>query len=50
MFWKYPGADRLMALSTNGLYYKAYKNTAVMAEVLGRPASETRSFAMALIR
>lgn len=36
----YPGADRLMALSTNCLYVAAYENAAKMAEALGRPADE----------
>ncbi|MGC8548368.1 MAG: MGH1-like glycoside hydrolase domain-containing protein [Acidobacteriaceae bacterium] len=36
----YPGADRLMALSTNCLYVAAYENAARMAKALGRPAAE----------
>lgn len=36
----YPGADQLMALSTNCLYVAAYENAARMAEALGRPAKE----------
>lgn len=36
----YPGADGMMALSTNCLYVAAYENAARMAVVLGRPAKE----------
>jgi glycogen debranching enzyme len=36
----YPGADKLMTLSTNCLYVAAYENAARMAETLGRPAEE----------
>jgi glycogen debranching enzyme len=36
----YPGADKLMVLSTNCLYVAAYENAARMAETLGRPAAE----------
>ncbi len=36
----YPGADRLMVLSTNCLYVAAYRNAAKMARALGRPAKQ----------
>jgi hypothetical protein len=37
----YPGTDTMMTLSTNALYYSAYRSAAQMADTLGRPASES---------
>lgn len=36
----YPGANKIMVLSTNCLYAEAYRRTAQMATALGRPAPE----------
>jgi glycogen debranching enzyme len=36
----YPGADRLLVLSTNALYYEAHRSAAQMAAALGHPAAE----------
>jgi hypothetical protein len=36
----YPTTDRMMTLSTNALYYSAYRSAALMASALGRPANE----------
>ncbi|MDR5839178.1 MGH1-like glycoside hydrolase domain-containing protein [Caballeronia sp. LZ034LL] len=36
----YAGASNMLSLSTNGLYYAAYRNLANMARELGRPEKE----------
>jgi glycogen debranching enzyme len=36
----YPTTDKMMSLSTNALYYTAYRGAAQMASALGRPATE----------
>ncbi|MGA9121398.1 MAG: hypothetical protein WB699_18670 [Bacteroidota bacterium] len=41
----YPGTDKLMALSTNALYYLAYRSTARMGATLGKGGNEVASFA-----
>ncbi|WP_285743186.1 glycosyl hydrolase family 65 protein [Lentzea sp. NBRC 105346] len=46
----YPGADRLMCLSTNCLYHGAFLAVAAMAEALGRPADGFRRRAAELRR
>lgn len=38
-------APQLMVLSTNCVYYNAYKSAAKMAAALGRPASEAKDYA-----
>ena len=40
----HPYTSQLMALSTNGVYYNAYKCAAQMATELGRPAAEARQY------
>jgi hypothetical protein len=40
----YPNADKIMALSTNCIYYEAYRLTGQMATVLGKPATEIMEF------
>jgi glycogen debranching enzyme len=40
---EYPGADRIMVLSTNCLYVSAYQSAAKMAQALGRPAEEVEA-------
>lgn len=41
----YPGADELMVLSTNELYFSAYQSAELMARALGQPAPETDDYA-----
>ena len=36
-----PGITKIMALSTNVVYYAAYQDAAAMADALGKPAAET---------
>ncbi|MEU6404962.1 ricin-type beta-trefoil lectin domain protein [Streptomyces sp. NPDC046985] len=36
----YSATDTMMTLSTNSLYYEAYRSSALMAQALGRPAAE----------
>jgi len=40
----YHGTDKLMALSTNCIYYEAYRSIAQMGTALRRPAAETAQF------
>ena len=40
----YPGADKLMPLSTNCIYVGAYRAAAAMAGALGRPPGEAQAF------
>lgn len=40
----YPRAESLMALSTNCVYYSAYRSAAAMAAALGKPAADRRLF------
>lgn len=43
----YPAARSIMTLSTNCLYYDAYRSAALMTIALGRPASETAGLSQA---
>ncbi len=43
----YPATNTMMALSTNALYYDAYRSAALMAAELGRPADEAAALATA---
>lgn len=43
----YPAASTMMTLSTNCLYYDAYRTAALMATELGRPASEITALSRA---
>lgn len=43
----YPAARTMMTLSTNCLYYDAYRSAALMAAALGRPASEAAALSQA---
>ncbi len=40
---EYPGADKLMVLSTNCIYVEAHHSAAQMAAELGRPPAETKA-------
>jgi hypothetical protein len=44
---RYPAARTIMTLSTNCLYYDAYRSAALMTSALGRPASETAELSRA---
>jgi hypothetical protein len=43
----YPGTDTMLTLSTNALYYSAYRSVALMGTALRRPAAETAAFSSA---
>ncbi len=43
----YPATATMMTLSTNAIYYSAYRSAAQMASVLGRPASEVSALTSA---
>ena len=45
----HPYTSQLMALSTNCVYYNAYKCAAQMATALGRPASEAQGYTQAAL-
>ena len=40
---RYPGAKKIMVLSTNCIYSEAYRSAAQMAMALGKPATESRA-------
>lgn len=46
----YPGADKIMVLSTNCIYVEAYRSAARMAEALGKPETGLNAQADALTK